>query len=325
MSKRFWLVPTMTLFTAIVVLGSFFFYESTVNSEVEQLVREGEALALEGELEQAKATFEEVLVKRPNHTAAAFNLEVVERGLEYMALLNGEDLDKLEYELAQEEGPFFEMIKEQYRLVVATLSIQSEAQTMEDLVELYEKTWESSNEETIQLVEVIKEKIVDLAIVQGLGFLEKNQFTEAEVEFNLGLTYDPKNSELLNYLEKVKTARIDFEEEEQNRIERAMSRAAEEDNFNWTEAGKPLGIYFSYDEEKLVVSGEVKNVGTRPISEIDIHYKVLGEDGRELTMSFTNVTPFVLMPNERGRFEETLVISEMVGAVEIVDCFWTVE
>ncbi len=322
---RVWLLPTATLFLAILVLGSLFFYESTVNSETEQLLKEGEALALEGEFELARERFKQVLTKRPNHTAAAFNIDVVERGLQYMDLLEEYNFTIVEKELAKEEGRFFEIIKEQYQLLVVSKSINSEQQSMEELVELYEKTKDSASKEVTGIVEVIKGKIVHLAIEQGQIYLEKNQFTEAELEFELGLSFDPTNQKLANYLEQVKTERLVFEEKEQNRLDQAKARAVEEDNFNWTEAGKLLDIHFSYDQEKLVVWGQVKNVGTRPISEIDVHYLVLDEAGKELTVSVAGVTPNLLMPNEIGSFEETLVISEMVEAVEILDCFWTVD
>lgn len=346
-SKITWLLPTATFFIVLVVFGSFYFYEAMANSEVEALVQEGEAKALEGNLHSAKVVFNEALQIRPKHTTAAFNIEVVERGQRYQELLDeaasfGEKdqfddglliLDELELELAEEEGPFFERLKEQSEIQTASLTVASvneadlEKKTTEELIGLLEKIKNFTSKEAKEMDQLLKEKLIFLAINQGENYLQKNQFTEAEIEFDRGLSYEPTNEKLLAYKETAKNERITFKQAEKKRLENATAMAAEEDNFNWTKAIKPLVLESSYDEDKgeLHVWGEAKNVGTRPINEIDIHYMIFDEDGNELTNNRTSVSPYVLMPNKIGHFEETLLISETVGQVEMIDYYWAVK
>ncbi|WNF36667.1 FxLYD domain-containing protein [Bacillaceae bacterium IKA-2] len=345
--KLIWLLPAVTFFIAFVVIGSFFLYETRTNSEVEALVQEGEAKALEGNLLSAKATFEQVLQKRPKHTAAAFNIEVVERGQRYEVLLDQAAsfsekkqldeglliLDELELELAEQEGPFFDRLKEQSKQQIASLTVASvnkaqlEKNTIEEIVDLLEKIKDFTSEEAKEMDELLKRKLIDLAINQGETYLKKNQFTEAEIEFDRGLSYDPTNEKLLTYKETVKKERITFKQAEQKRLENATDKAAEEDHFNSTKAVMPTVFEFNYDEDEgeLSVWGEVKNVGTRPINEIDIHYTIFDKDGNELENYRTSVSPYKLMPNEIGYFEGTLLISETVGNVEMDDYDWVVE
>lgn len=338
-----WVLPVVTFFAAFVVIGSYFILETNASNDLEDLLLEGEKWALEGELLLAKRDFEEVLEKRPNHIAASFNLEVVERGLHYKGLIDeavryGElrqfdeglrILDELERELANEDGLFFDRLKEQHTLKTASLTVENvgeDKHAFEELVLLFEKIENYTSEEAIQTAEVLKRKIIENTTEHGKYYLEKNQFTEAEAEFKLGLSYEPTNENLLAYKEAVKSQRIAFEKEEQKRLDKALTKAAEEEDFNWTKAVKPLSIEFKYDDlGELHVWGEVKNVGTRPISEIDIHYAILDEEGNELTISVTGVTTEILMPNETGYFEEYLLISETVVHVEIVDYFWSVK
>lgn len=345
--KLTWLLPAATFFIALVVIGSFYVYETMANSEVEALMQEGEAKALAGNLLSAKVDFEQVLQIRPKHTAAAFNIEVIEQGQRYEELLDEAAsfdekkqfdeglliLEELELELAEQEGPFFERLKEQSRQQTASLTVasvdeaRSEKKTIEDIVELLEKIKGFTSHEAKEMDKLLKGKLIHLAIKQGKNYLQKNQFTEAEIEFDRGLSHDPTNEELLAYKETVKNERVAFKQAEQKRLENATAKAAEEDDFNWTNAIKPLVLESSYDKDKgeLLVWGEAKNVGTRPINEIDIHYTIFDEDGNELTDNRTPVSPDVLMPNGIGYFEETLLISENVGKVEMVDYYWAVQ
>ncbi len=342
-----WLLPVITFFVAVVVIGCFYMYETNTNIAVEDMVKEGETKALKGDLLSAKEVFEQVLQKRPQHVAAAFNLEVIERGQQYEEWLDEAAsfaekkqfdeglriLEKLERDLAEEDGPFFVRIKEQSGLQTASLTVasadqvHSENQMMEHFEELLEKTKDFTSEEAAKMTELLKGKIINLSVDQGKEYLQKYQFTEAELEFDRGLSYDPTNEKLLAYKETVKNERIAFKKEEQKRLEKAMAKAAEEEHFNWNEAIKELAFEYSYDEDngELYVFGKVKNVGTRPINEIDAHYLIFDEDRNELTKYWTNVSPSVLMPNGTGYFEETLLISEFVGIVEIVDYYWTVQ
>ena len=338
-----WVLPVVTFFAAFVVIGSYFILETNASNDLEDLFLEGEKWALEGELMLAKRDFEQVLEKRPNHIAAAFNLEVVERGLHYKGLIDEavrygklrqfdeglHILEELERELANEDGLFFDRFKEQHALKTASLTVTNvgeDKHAVEQLVLLFKKIENYTSEEAIQTAEVLKRKIIENTTEHGKYYLEKNQFTEAEAEFKLGLSYEPTNEKLLAYKEAVKTQRIAFEKEEQKRLDKALSKAAEEEDFNWTKAVKLLSIEFNYDDQgKLHVWGEVKNVGTRPISEIDIHYAIFDEESNELTISVTGVTTEMLMPNETGYFEEYLLSSETIVRVEIVDYFWTVK
>ncbi len=343
--KLIWFLPAVTFLIVLIVSVSFYMYETHANNDVEALVKEGETKALKGDLLSAKAFFEQALKKRPQHTAAAFNLEVVERGKHYEELLDeaasfGEKrqfddglriLGELERDLTKEEGPFFVRLKEQSGLQTASLTVasvgkaQSKKQMVEELEDILEKTIDFTSEEATKITELLKGKIVNLALDHGKDYLQKNQFTEAMIEFDRGLFYDPTNKKLLAYKETVKKERIAFKQEEQKRLEEARAQAAEDENFNWNNAIKSLAFEVNYDDGKLHLSGKVKNVGTRPISEIDVHYTIFDEDGNDLMKSWTDVSPMVLMPNERGYFEETLLISETFGHVEIIDYYWAVQ
>ncbi|MCT8137696.1 hypothetical protein H1D32_07955 [Anaerobacillus sp. CMMVII] len=346
LKKLIWLLPAVTFLLVIAVISSFYIYETNINNDVEALVKNGEVKALEGDLIGAKNNFEQALQKRPNHLAAVFNLEVIERGLHYEEQIETaadisekqqfeerlQVLEELEKELGKEEGAFFEQFKEKLtlnsaKLILGSVDQRSSQQALEDLAGLIDKLSGFSSEASMNMVDLLKGEVIDLAINLGEKYMQKNQFTEAEVEFDRGLFYDPTNEKLLEYKENVKKDRTAYEQEEQKRLEKARARAAEEDNFNWTKAIKPLTVEFNYDEAngELHVWGEVKNIGTRPISEIDIHYTIFNEDGNGLKSSWAEVAPVLLLPNEIGFFEETLLISETVDHVEIVEKYWSVQ
>jgi tetratricopeptide (TPR) repeat protein len=346
-AKIVWLLPTVTFFVAVVVIATVYFYQSTTNSDIEAAVMNGEAYALEGDLLRAKVIFEQVLQKRPNHVSAAFNIEVIERGQHYEKLLeevasfareNQFDdglklLEELDRELNNEEGSFFNQYKERSVLMTASLTVTSfdkamhNQRTAQDLAELLEKIAGFTSPAATEMAQLLKEEIVEVAINHGEKFLQKNQFTEAEVEVDLGLRYDPTNETLLAFKETVKNERIAFEQDEQKRLEKALALAAEEDLLNSKNAIKLVSIDFSHDEDngEFYVSGQLQNVGTRPISEIEVHYVILDEEGNELAKSKTTTSTSVVMPNEVVFFDEFLLISEIVTDVEIVDFKWKVE
>jgi tetratricopeptide (TPR) repeat protein len=346
-TKIVWLLPVVTLFVAVVAIGTFYFYQSITNSDVEALVMEGEAYALEGDLLRAKAIFEQVLQRRPNHVSATFNIEVIERGHYYEKLLEevasyaGEKqfadglrlLDELERELNNEEGSFFYQYKERMELKKESLTVASfdkamhNQRTAQDLAELIEKISSFRSAAAKEMAELLKEEIVEVAINHGEKFLRKNQFTEAEVEVDFGLRYDPTNETLLAFKETVKNERIAFEQDEQKRLEKAQALAAKEDLLNSKNAIKLVSIDFSHDEDngEFYFSGQLQNVGTRPISEIEVHYVILDEEGNELAKSKTTPSISIVMPNEVVVFDEFLLISETVTDVEMVDYKWKVE
>ncbi len=345
LKRKSWVVPGATFIVAAVVLGCFFIYEVKANSAIEVMVKEAEEAALQGNLLTAKADFEQVLNKRPHHTTAAFNLEVIERGLHYENLLDEASnlakneqfdeglriLEKLEQSLAKEVGPLFVQIKEKTRLKAASLTVDSVSETLsheqmvEDLEDLLEKTVDFTSKEATKITELLKEKIVSAAINNGKKHLEKKQFTEAMLELDRGLTYDPTNEELLAFQETVKEKRFTFNQEEQDRLEKARAKAGEEEDLNWNDAVEKLKLDFYYNEDMLFVSGEVKNLATRPIAEVDAHFIIFDEDGNELEKSWTSVSPAVLLPNETGFFEVSLEISDEIGDVEVIDFYWTVK
>lgn len=344
--KAIWVLPVGTFIIALTTLFCFYMYEKNTNTTVQAMIKDGEKRALEGELTEAKTNFRQVLEKRPNNKIAAFNLELVERGQRYEKLLGeatkfAEDelfyeglriLEDLERELALEEGRFFEQFQELISLKIASLTVASFSSTaqekkgLEELVELLEKTKQFSSDEALIMTDILKEKITDLSISQGKKYLRKHQFTEAILEFNRGLFYDPKNEELLHYKEKVKNEQLAFSQREEQRMKKAKAQAAKEEQFNWTKAIKSLSFEYSDgDNGELTISGKVKNIGTRPVTEIDTHYIIYDEEGNEILKSWATVSPQVLLPKEIGYFEETLFLSVQVGTVKVTDYYWSVQ
>lgn len=343
--KRIWIFPAATLIISVIALSCFYIYEAQLNNKVEAMVKKAEAKALQGDLDSAVVTFGYVLQNRPNHTATIFNFEVIERGQHYeqilgevISLAQSEQFDdalrileNLEQNLAKEEGLFFVRLKEKASLKAASLTVESvgkvqaNERVVEDLEALLDKTVDFTSEAAEEITDLLKEKIVNLAIGHSKKHLVKNQFTEAMLDLDRGLSSDPTNEKLIAFQETVKEKQLTFKKEEQKRIEKARTAASEQEHFNWNEAIEALNFEFRYEDEELTVSGVVKNRGTRPIAEVDAHFIALNEDGNKLERSWTSVTPAVLMPNKEGSFEVRVAISEEVDSVEIIDFYWTVK
>lgn len=340
--KIIWVVPGVAFFLAFIALISFYQYELNVNKKIEALIRNGEKMALEGDLINAKALFTEGLTRRPLHKVAAFNLEVIERGKRYEhSLLEARKLDQyheklrilteIEGELQKEEGVFFQRFKEECWLQMSTIKLanvgkqSSEKQSIADMITLLEKGSDYTGREAKHMVKELIDNIVALTMKQGANYLARNQFTEAEMAFASALQFDPGNDTLLQYKKAVKQERTTFEEEEQKRLDKAIAKAEAEETFNQTNAIETVSFQFSFDEDsnELFIWGEVQNVGTRPISEIEVTYTINDEDGNGTNQSIS-VTPNFLLQNEKGFFQETLFPSTKVDFVEIVDYSWKV-
>lgn len=346
-SNVIWLLPAFTALFAVIVIVGFYFHETSISRDVEVLVQLAEKKALEGDLQTAKESIEQALLNRPNHTIAAINLTIIQNGELYEGLLkealshsdaNQYDeafilLNQIDEQLTDYHGPFYDRFKEQSGILTTSITLasvrdsQEDLQSIDELANLLEKIEAFTSEESQELIALLKRRIVDIAVNNAQNHLQKNQFSEADAEIEHGLKFDESSDKLLAYKETVRDEKTAFEEAEINRLEQAMAKVAQEDVHNRTNSAELLLIDFSYDDDysDFYVWGEVKNRGTRPISTIEINYSMYDLEDQFIDSSSTYVFPNQLMPNETGSFEETLVIYDTVGRVEIDTYNWNVK
>lgn len=121
-------------------------------------------------------------------------------------------------------------------------------------------------------------------------------------------------------LESIHAEKQAFEQAEQERIERAMQKAAEEDLLNQTAAVEVVKVDTSFDETGVFnIHALLKNAATRPIYSVEIQYSVRGKDKQILKKGTSIAMPNYIEPNESFTFDATVEGIEETDATVIID------
>ncbi|MBP2003735.1 FxLYD domain-containing protein [Halobacillus andaensis] len=332
-----------------IAAGLVFFYNHAkqVNQSVLEDKEKAEELALEGDYNEAGKLLERAADKRPDYQALKRNLSAVnqvkamEKDLERVETsIEENDLDNALNELSQVN----QKMGEQENRLVATLTprmneldsritvgkINNEVKELTNIDELAEKLNTLSRldlEEATRAREKITEKIVSISSKQAEKAMKERQYNEAIAAVDEGLQYVINHKKLLRLKDRVEQEKLAFEQEKQDRMERAMEQAAMEEMMNRREAVKVLTIKASKDEfGDVTVQGEVQSEATSIVSSIEITYDILDEDGEILETDTSQVYPMYLNPEDTGKFEQNYYDFEKEEiSVEVTNVQWFVE
>jgi hypothetical protein len=344
--KNIWFIPLVTLLLSVAFLGSYYAYGFYVTKQVESLRLKGESLALEGDFSQAKKLIKQGLRARPNHQALQDGLILIEEGERVQEQLNKGNQFKKENQFKEaltilEEaektvkfgvGPFYDMLQKKIseaKLETLITQVESEIEDKKQIEELSPYIMKLSAVDDSRakgLIQIIHTKITDFALENANKFLEKKQFSSALSIVDKALDYDTENIMLLSFKDKIQKEQASFESAEQKRLEQAMVAAAKEDEKNRTQSVEVIEINLHLnDYGDLTIYGQVKNVGTKPISSVQIYYTVYDEKNNQMGSSSTFVNPNYIESKGIGDFQDYHYSVWDGDRVEVSDITWDIE
>ncbi|WP_257347550.1 zinc ribbon domain-containing protein [Pseudalkalibacillus decolorationis] len=324
--KWHWIVPLLTLIIVVSSLGVYALSEFVQTNSAQEAFQKGENLALEGDYQKAKKSFERALEQRANFKSATMNLKLIQA-----ATATDEHLHKAEklqkdhkYEKAMDEiqaaetilsgytGKFITQLEKEIKesrveANVAQLRFEMKGKsTIEELEPILVKAEKLNIPEAKQIANKIRVQIADYAYTAASDLLKEKQFSAALASVTKGLSYEPENKKLTNLMATIKSEQKAFEHAEQKRIEQALLAASKEKEHNLNSAIEVTSIKTTLDEfGDVVVSGKVKSNATVPVSSIMISYTLTKKNGTTFNENEVYVYPDVLYPDETGSFEYT--------------------
>lgn len=337
------ILPIFSLVILAAGLAFYYFQEQKTNQEVLTLRKAAEKEALKEEYEKAIDLLEKASSKRPSYSILNEEIKVIKRAKDYQdAILSigekikssnfaeaSKELASLKEKINQEQGSLFEQFPqklEDREVKITVGSIKQELNALNSIDELGGKltiiTTLPEKEANAVKQEILK-KIVQISTDQVEKFLADKQFSEAFTTIDKGLSFAVNDKKLLGLKERVQQDKLAFEKAEQQRIEKAMEAAAQEDLKNRTAAVQVSDFSVEVDGYgDLHVSGSVKNVATTGINSITIYYTIYDEYGQYFDDSYTSVYPYYLASGEVGTFDDIYYGVYQNVNVEIDNITW---
>lgn len=337
------LLPILSLLLVTSGLTIYYFQEKSLNKDVLELNQTAEETALQGDYEKAKQLLLEAQSSRPGFTTLELNINVINKAIEYEMTLNkinenikktqfsqaSKELANLRDEVALNHSPFFIPFYEQMDEKDVSIKVGTIKQELNDLETIDQLAGKLSiiaslpNKEASAVKSEILSKIVKISIDEAENKLANKQFTQAFYTIDKGLQYAINNEKLLALKKRVEQEKAAFELAEQQRIEQAMEMAAQEDLKNRTAAVEVDDFTVNVDKYgDLYLSGTVKNVATKAITSVTIHYSIYDENNEHLDTGTTSVYPYELSPGESGSFEDVYYGFNQDGDVEVDNITW---
>lgn len=337
------LIPVISLILVAAGLSYYYFQEKELNSQVLELKESAEELALKRDYKKAKKLLEQAQSKRPDYFALQDSIEMVDKAMEYEDVLGkvSENIKKTQFDeaskelailkerLTKETAPLFAHFHQEVedhgtKITIGTIKKElNELTTVDQLGGKLSVLATLPEEQASVVKKEIINKIVQISSSNVEGELEKKQFSEAFSIINKGLQFAVNDEKLLALKTRVEQDKLAFEQAEQQRIEKAMEAAAQEDLKNRTAAVDVSDFTVEVDEYgDLYLAGNVKNVATTTISSITIHYSIYDENDMYLSNGSTSVYPYYLEPGELGSFEDIYYGVYQNVNVEIDNATW---
>ncbi|RED89271.1 zinc-ribbon domain-containing protein [Cohnella phaseoli] len=318
-----YVLPIVSLVIVAALLGSIYAYQKSVNRQVEELLQQGEQLALDGKLAEGKAAIEKALEKRPDHRVLLADQKLLTDAIALQARLDDADkqrkgkkfdeaikeIDSLQKELASRSGPVFQKLvaavdtKKEEVVVEQVVAGLPAKKAVEELAPLFNVIRDYKGEAAQKAANQIKQKIADIAYEKASAELSDKQFANALVTLEEALKFDESNKKLTTLKTTVEQKKQSFEEAENRRIEEAIEKANQEDLANRTEAVELVSVDAFTDEYGyFIVEGTIKNRATRSISSVLLYFDILDESGEAVDQASVYVSPEFLASGDEGDF-----------------------
>jgi tetratricopeptide (TPR) repeat protein len=341
-----WVMPLTSFVVALLIIGGTYLYQVSVDDDVERSRKIAENYVLKGEMQKAEILLKSALEKRPNHKTIQADLHWIDlvqgveklmqtaqeqtQGKDYAkALATLEQAEKQAGSFAGELGDSLRrrITDQKHAVTVAQVKAELDGkQTLEELAPLLTKVADLNLPEAKQAAAEVRKRMAEVALAQAKTLVDQKQFDSALTLINKALGYDASNEQLLAYKEQIASQQTAFEQAEQQRLEQAMIAAAREEEANRTKAVQVVSVEGQAGEYgDYIITGQVKNSGTRPVSDVYVTFTLTNANGDREELS-TYVSPYTLQPGETGTFDYTYyLLDESDLKVEVTDVTWMVE
>lgn len=322
----FWLIPIASMLIMCTAVSIYYIILQHKTNEAIELYENGIKDIQASNFKEAKQSFEKALDLKENFYEADISLSFINHTLDINdnlkeAAIFQENSDFEEALLLTNEAesslnnfhgePVTELINEililrnSIKIDEVQYHLNSEP-NIDDLKSLLWETEAINNDESMEIAESIRTKIVDFIFSKASEQLNNNQFSDAQILVEDGLKYVADSEKLLSLKTTIDKEKTAFETAQQERIEQAINMAAEEHEVNQSDAVKLNSVKLKKDDQKkLVVKGEVNSIATIPIHSVVIEYALITNKDEEILSNKVFIYPDKLYPNETGKFEYT--------------------
>ncbi|WP_160725220.1 FxLYD domain-containing protein [Bacillus sp. USDA818B3_A] len=318
-------VPALSLIVAGGSSYAYYSHQKETNKSVISLKEKAEREALNGKYTEALSSLKKAQTLRPTYKVLTEDKEMIEKAVqvdkslkEVTNSLKTQKLDqadsqinKLGITLQILKGPLYTPLSKQLEeksttLAVAKIKIEiNKLNTVEDLAGKLTALSSLNSAETEEVKRLITAKVVELTTKKAEEQLGDKKFTEATATVDKGLEYAANDTKLVSFKTRIENQQAAFEKAEQERIQKAIEVAAQEDLNNHTAAVSVDNLDIYTDEYgDLHIAGDLKNKATVPISSIKIYYTVYDKDGNNLGSDYTYGDPYYLDPGQNGSFDD---------------------
>ncbi|MFD2115366.1 FxLYD domain-containing protein [Paenibacillus yanchengensis] len=320
------LLLTVTL-VAVAALFYYYQHEVEVNNRVLKLQQDARTKALAGEYDEALILLHQASNHRPQFAALLADEEVLYHAIELEELLQGaeqsieegstveaeQQLDQARSRLTGRKEPLYFKLRSKLDELTVGLKVQKlsrELQFTNSIGRITEQLHTVSTlggDEAAVLKESMLEKLVELSSSEAANLLKKKNYSKALETIDVALQFTQGNKALDLLRKQVVDAQRQYEQAEQQRIEQAMQKAAEEDLINQTAAVEVIHIEHTFDEfGNMTIEGLLRNQATRPIHTIEVQFTVYDLEGNELDSGSAKVTPDFVEAGEQMVFTSTI-------------------
>ncbi|MFD1017901.1 FxLYD domain-containing protein [Thalassobacillus hwangdonensis] len=340
------LLPILFLILAGAGVGYTYAKETRINDDVMEMKQQAEALALEEKYDEAESLLSKAIAARPDYealhedlrlvrAAIVMNNEVVGTGklIQQNSLEKAkENLNRMNQQVSEEDNRLFSHFVPELNEMDSKITVKAINNELADLSTVDQLAAKLSTLSTLNLEEAtqVKNKIIDKIVTIASGEAEElirnKEFSEAIQTVDYALQYAVNNDKLTQLKQRINEEQEAFVQAQNERIERAMERAAKEDLKNRTAAVEVEELNAEVDEfGDLTVTGKVKSVATKIISSITIEFTIFDKEGEEIGTESTTVYPMYLNPGDTGEFEKQYFGVEGEVTVEITNMRWYIE
>lgn len=346
--SKHWLLPIFTFIICCLFIGSFFGILHHKQEKALELFEDASQIALVGDYQQAKELTANVIslysaFPQANDLDQFLNVAItIEQSFTEASKLReeGKYTEALEILLQSEEqlvnfnGELVTKIRDKINILKNETrmdEISSIYQDEPDRNQLKVLLWELeriSGEKADELKLDISDKLVSITYQEGTALIQEFQFSQAKqlVEDTLNFVQD---SNSLNSLKKtIEKEQLAFENQQQERIEQALSAYESEETHNKEHGIEILRIHTETENEKVKVVGEIESVATVPLHSVLIHYELVDEEQNVIRTNEVYIQPETLYPQEKGSFEFIHVDSDIADqqvTAKVKDITWYLE
>lgn len=346
LNKRYWLIPFSFAVMVAIAVTFYFFYEIGVNKKVEEIRTKAEDMALQGNFDTALNFAKKGLALRPNHKVLQQDLALINFGKTVYEKLETakkyaddkkfdlalESISAVDKDLEGRSGEYFDMLSnlsKKYKTQVEIKQLYDDAKnknTIDELADALSRLSYIDSPDAKNIDKLIRQKIANIAYSNANELLKDKQFNEALKVIEKAMQYDSSNAKLISFKKTIVDQKTAFENAEAQRMQQAMISAAKEDAMNRTNAVSVLNVKnYINGYGDFVIEGEIKNVATKPIYEVEIYYAIYDANGNTIGDGNTYVYPVYLSPLQKGSFSNIHYGLSNADHIKITGINWYID